>query len=111
MAAVETIRRGFQRYIIVGASSSNNVNVVSTGPTYARTNATFNTFGNTTYGTGTTTYGGNTPIFVGSNDADLAVMMLNPGDKGFSQAVDARDTLGDKWEELVAKGIRTCADV
>jgi len=36
---------------------------------------------------------------VGSHDADLNVLMLNPGDAGFRDAVDARQFLGEKWEE------------
>jgi hypothetical protein len=37
MAAVETLRRGYERCLIGGVGSQNNVRVVQTGPTYANT--------------------------------------------------------------------------
>lgn len=68
MAAVETIRSGFERYIILGAQAENNVRAVSTGPTFATTTGTFNTIGNTTFGSSTTTFGGSQTVLTGSND-------------------------------------------
>lgn len=110
MAAVETLRRGFQRFVILGAGSASNVSAISTGPTYANTTATVNTLGNTAYGSATTTYGGQGIVLIGSNDADLRVLMINPGEPGFDQGIDAKDQLGDNWQELVQNGVRTCAD-
>ncbi|WP_145975076.1 hypothetical protein [Cereibacter sphaeroides] len=108
MAAVETLRRGFQRYIVVGTNSDSNVSVVSTGPTYANTYGTYNTFGSSTYGSSRTTYGGGMTMMVGTHDASLGVIMFNPGDPGFSQAIDAKAELGSDWEKLVKAGIKTC---
>jgi hypothetical protein len=110
MAAIETIRRGFERFIIVGSNSESNVNTLTTGPTYAYTSATANTYGNTTYGNATTTFGGPQTIFVGSNDTDLGVLLLNRGEQGYDQGIDAKAELGANWPELVANGVMTCTN-
>lgn len=108
MAAVETVRRGFDRFSIVGMSAQNNVRVINRSPTSANTTSTFNTFGNTTTGRSTTVMSGGGPLIMGTNDANLVVVMYRQGDAGFNEAVDARGTLGADWRELVEKGIRTC---
>lgn len=108
MAAVETLRRGYQRYVIAGANAENNVRVIQTGPTYANTYSNASFYGNSGYGNSTTYFGGQQTIFSGSNDADLAVVMFNPGEKGFSQAIDAKTELGADWQKLVKDGVRTC---
>lgn len=109
MAAVETLRRGFQRFVIVGTSGANNTSVRTTGPTYSTTNTTYRGYGNSVYGTSQTSYGGSSTIVSGSHDASLAVIMLNPGDQGFENGVDARQTLGPKWQEMVERGVNTCS--
>lgn len=109
MAAVEVLRRGFDRYYIVGANNQNNVSVLRTGPTYSNTTANMTAYGNTAYGTARTTYGGQSTIFMGSNDADLAVVMVEPGSAGYSDALDARRILGPDWAKFVETGIQTCA--
>lgn len=108
MAAVETIRQGYDRFVIAGARSENNVRAVNTGPTNAYTTGQATTVGNTTYGSATTTYSGGGVTYMGSNDADLHVIMLRPGDAGFDNALDARETLGPEWQRLVEEGVRTC---
>ena len=108
MAAVETLRRGYPRFVILGAASQNNVSVINRAPTYAYTNSTYSGYGNTLYGNSTTTFGGGGPMIVGSNDADMNVLMLRPGDPGFERGVDARTTLGAEWEQLVKSGIKGC---
>ena len=108
MAAIETIRRGFERYIILGSQQANNVGVIRTGPTYANTYGQASVYGNTAYGSSTTYYGGQQTIFTGSHDRGLAVLMLNRGDKGFANGVDAKAQLGEDWQQLVANGINTC---
>jgi hypothetical protein len=108
MAASETIRRGYQRYIIVGANSANNVHVSRTGPTYAQTysNATYS--GNRMAGNSTTYFGGQQTIIGGTHDSDLAVVMFNPREPGFENAIDARTELGEGWEKIVKDGIHSC---
>ena len=109
MAAVETLRRGFQRYIIAGVNAQNNTRVVTTGPTYASTTATAQVYGGSAYGQSTTHFGGQQTFVFGAHDADLGVVMFNSGDPGYKNAVDAKTELGADWEKLVKEGIRTCS--
>jgi hypothetical protein len=108
MAAITTIKQGFQRFLVLGFGTQNNTVVSSTGPTYANTTGSFNTYGNRTYGTATTTFGGQQTVVSGSNDAQMQVVMLNPGDMGYEDALDARQVLGPDWSEKVEKGINNC---
>lgn len=115
MAAIETLRRGYTRFVITGAGSQSNVSAIATGPTYANTNTTgtfnrgFGGFGRTTYsGQSRTTYGGQGFTVFGTNDADLNVLMLKKGERYFSDGVDAKITLGVDWAELVENGVNTC---
>lgn len=109
MAAVETLRRGFERFTIAGMSAQNNVRMVNRAPTAAYTSGTLNTFGNTTTGRATTTFSGGGPLIMGTNDANLIVVMYRKGDDGFNNAVDAKGTLGADWEKVVEKGVSTCS--
>ena len=81
MAAIETLRRGFERYLIQNASTSSS---------YAPILIDWNLYD------------------FGSKDAELQVLMLNPGDRDFNKAVDAKTTLGPEWKTLVEKGINSC---
>lgn len=108
MAAVETIRRGYQRFVILGAQRQNNVQAVAAPPMYSTTTGTFTGYGNTVYGNTRTNYYGGGVYYVGSNDADLAVLLLNPGDASYSQGIDAKRELGPEWQEMVENGINTC---
>jgi len=108
MAAVETLRRGYSRFYIVAADSTNNVDVYQTGPTYATTQSTYQGYGNTIYGHSNTTFGGRNTIVTGSHDASLGVVMMKSGDAGYQNAVDAKATLGDKWREIAERGVSTC---
>ena len=109
MAAVETLRRGYDRFVILGAGSQNNVSVVNNGPTYASTSSRYSAYGNQVYGNSTTTFGGGGPNIVGTRDASLMVLTLKKGDKDYGQGIDAKQALGPEWEEKVSKGISTCA--
>jgi hypothetical protein len=110
MASVETLRRGYQRFIVLGTHDENNVSAISTGPTYSTTTATVTGYGNTAYGNASTTYGGNQLILLGTHDADLRILTLNPGDSGYDQGIDAKAELGPEWRELASKGIHTCTN-
>lgn len=112
-AAVETISRGYDGFIVLDAASSSNVGVV--GYTPVRANTTYNTYG--AYGggrynamtTGQTSYSGGSPIIAGSHDRGLVIKMLKKTDRNFAYAVDARSELGPDWQKIVAGGIpRTC---
>ncbi len=101
-AAVETLRAGYERYIITGASSRNNVRTAVVG---MQAN-TFGTISGNTFA-GTTTYTPTTVTY-GSHDRMLTVIMFNKGDPGYEQALDAKETLGPEWQDLVKSGIRSC---
>jgi hypothetical protein len=107
-AAIATIKQGFSRFIVLGYGAQDNTRLVSTGPTYATTNGTFNRFGSTVYGNATTTYGGQMTFVAGRNEAQLRIVMLNPGDAGYEQGLDARETLGPDWAKKVKDGVPTC---
>ncbi|GMB82878.1 hypothetical protein NN6n1_36610 [Shinella zoogloeoides] len=106
-AAIETIRAGFDRYVIVGAAASNNVTATQMPGTY-RTYGTVNRYGN--YGTvnATTTYTPGPIIYGGSHDQSIGVRMFKEGEPGSAQAVSAREVLGPKWESLVKTGSNLC---
>lgn len=108
MAAVHTLRSGYDRFLIEGGDARNNVSVVQTPPTSAYTTGQVTTYGNTAYGSATTTYSGGGVIYSGSNDADMLVRMLQPGDLDYDNGVDAREFLGPDWQQLVQDGIQTC---
>ena len=108
MAAVATIKAGYERFVVGGFGTENNTRVVSTGPTYSNTTGTFNRLGNTVYGSANTTYGGQTSYLAGSNNAEMQIFMLNPGDAGYEQGLDARATLGSEWQKKVESGINSC---
>ncbi len=108
MAAVQTLRQGYDRFIIGGAASQSNVHAYQTGPTSAYTTGQATTYGNTTYGSANTTYSGGGVMYYGSNDASLRVLMLREGDPGYENGIDARSVLGPDWAKLVHDGIRTC---
>jgi hypothetical protein len=108
MAAVETLRRGFSRYIIGGAASQNNVGVIQTGPTYANTYGSATVSGNSVYGQSTTYYGGQQTIVYGSHDTSMRILMFRAGDAGFEQGVDAQTILGPDWQKKVADGVNSC---
>jgi hypothetical protein len=108
MAAVATIQAGYERFVVGGFGTQNNTRVISTGPSYARTTGTFNRFGNTVYGNANTTFGGSNTFVAGSNEAEMQIIMLNPGDMGYSDGIDAKAVLGPDWQEKVESGINNC---
>ena len=103
LAAIETIRAGYDRYIITGGQAQNNV-VVSHLPGSYNTTATY---GGGFY-QGTTTYRPGPTIVAGSHDQGLAVVMFREGDAGAQQAVSARAVLGPDWPVKVKNGVHTC---
>ncbi|MFD1343572.1 hypothetical protein [Litorisediminicola beolgyonensis] len=108
MAAIETLRSGYDGFVILGGEAQNNVRVIQRAPTYATTTSTYNVYGSSVYGESRTTYGGGGPVISGSHDQSLFVRMFRRGDAGFAGAVDARAMLGADWRELVENGRATC---
>ena len=92
-AAVEVIRRGNDRYIIVGGQSE--ASVVGTTPVVVQR----------TYG-GAVAYGGAPMVARGQG---LVVKMFRDGDPA-ANALSARETLGPQWREIAAKETLTCFD-
>lgn len=46
-----------------------------------------------------------------ANDQDMIVQMVSPGDPRINEALSAREILGVRWKEKIAKGFpSTCAD-
>ncbi len=111
-AAVETIRRGYDRFVIVGGQAQTETRVLGYTPTTAYTTgqATATRFGNTAtaYGSSTTTVTGGVPITANAHGQDLIVKMLKAGDPAGANALDARQQLGPAWQDAVNKNTWTC---
>ena len=45
-------------------------------------------------------------VLTGSNNAEM--QMLNPGEAGFEQGIEAKSTLGQDWQKKVDSGINNC---
>jgi hypothetical protein len=110
LAAIETLRRGYERYMIVGSGIQDNTRMIMTGPTYAQTRGNAYTMGNMAYGSATTRYGGQQMMWTGKHNAQMNVVMFNPDDPGYENAIDAKSILGPEWNKLVADGISTCME-
>jgi hypothetical protein len=97
-AAVETIRRGYDRFIILSGAGQTETRVLGYTPTTAHTTgtATATSFGNTAtaIGSSTTTVTGGVPIVAHANNQDLIVKMFKQGDPAGANALDARQQLG-----------------
>ena len=81
-AAELTIAQGYQRFIIADAATARDTRYI--GNTGVTANTTF--IGNTA----TTNISGGVPIYRPTASTSLTVVMFNPGDKGFDQAIDAQ---------------------
>ncbi|MBB3963529.1 hypothetical protein [Rhizobium metallidurans] len=106
-AAVETIKAGYDRYIITSAAAANNVTATQMPGNYD-TYGTINSYGG--YGTvnATTTYTPGPIIYGGSHDQSIGIVMFKDGEPGSSQAISARDVLGPKWAAIVKDGVNLC---
>jgi hypothetical protein len=102
-AAIETLRAGYDRYIITGGQSQNNVSTTRMPGRFQTTGA----MSGGVYRT-TTTYVPGPTVTTGSHDRSLSVVMFREGEPGAEEAVDAREALGAEWQDLVKSGIRSC---
>ncbi|MGO4682371.1 hypothetical protein [Hyphomicrobium sp. 2TAF46] len=111
-AAVETIRHGYDNFLIVGSQYQNNVGVVGYTPVVANTTGSVTAmgYGNsaTAFGNSTTTYSGGQPIIAGTHNQSFVVKMFKDGDPAGNDAISAKSTLGPKWQEAVAQDSHTC---
>lgn len=108
MAAVETIKAGYDRYVFIAGDMENNVTSYTAPGTY-HTNGQLNVFGNSAYYSSSSYYQPGPTYFSGGHDTYLHVKMFKKGDKGYSKAVSARETLGENWQKLVSEGVRSCS--
>jgi hypothetical protein len=112
-AAIETINRGYDKFIVVGGGYQNNVGVIGHTPVVAQTAGAATAYGGpgyaTAYGNSTTTYSGGQPIIAGSHDQGLVIKLFKNGDPAGANAVSARGTLGPDWKQATTEGTRgTC---
>jgi hypothetical protein len=107
-AAIETLARGYDAYVIEGSGYANNIQLHQTGPTYATTTTRGTLtpgYGNIGYsGQSTTTFGGNQVFLTGRHQQNIQVHMFRSGEPGVEQAIDARKILGPDWKAIVEKG-------
>ena len=112
-AAVETLRGGFDKFVIVEAAAQNNVRIIGRTPMTAQTYGTATVFDGggmaTGFGQSTTYYSGGQPIVGGTHDQGLVVHMFKAGEAGAANAIDARRVLGRDWRQVVQDGVgSTC---
>ena len=93
MAAVATIRQGYERFILASTNSESDVQYI-----------TMTSWHYSPYGSYPIIY----TIPVGSHQAEMIVFMFNQGDVEFDDALDAVQVLGPTWREKVVDGITTC---
>jgi hypothetical protein len=92
-AAIETARRGYDKFMIVGGQA--DARVIGHTPVHVQS---------TGYG-GAVAYGGAPMI---SHGQGLVVKVFRDGDPVASNAISARQTLGPDWQEIANKGTITC---
>jgi hypothetical protein len=101
-AAIETIKAGYERYIISGGNAQNNVRVTQVpGTSYTSGSVYGNSWNARTTHTTTT-------VVSGRHEQSFSIVMFNPGDPGYAQAIPAREILGADWASIVKDGIQTC---
>jgi len=106
-AAIETIKAGYDSYIITSAAAANNVTASQMPGTY-QTYGTVNSYGGYGSVNATTTYTPGPVIYSGTHDQSIGVRMFKQGEPGSGQAVSARDVLGPKWAVIVKDGVNLC---
>lgn len=108
LAAIETIKNGFDAFVILDAQAADNVRAIGRTPVTSYNTGSAYVMGNNVYGNSTTTYSGGLPIMGGRRDVSLVVQMFKPGDPGIDNAISAKTFLGPDWAEQVASDNFTC---
>lgn len=101
-AAIETLRAGYDRYVITGGAAQNNVQVLR----LPQTSTTNGNFSNNSW-TANTTYSTQT-VVSGSHDQSFSIVMYRDTDPEAANAISARAVLGSDWQEAVADGVSIC---
>ena len=112
-AAIETIKRGYDKYVILGAGYQNDVRVIGHTPLVANTygSGTVTGYGNSAYvnGQSTTYYSGGAPVVGGHHNQQLMVRMFHASEPGAESAIDARRVLGPEWQKALSSSANgTC---
>ncbi|RWI44741.1 MAG: hypothetical protein EOQ93_31180 [Mesorhizobium sp.] len=103
-AAIQTIKAGFDKYVIYDAAEQNTV-------TARQMPGTYTTMGTVNGGmlNATTTYQPGPTIYSGNHSQAFAIKMFKASDPAGANAVDARTTLGPEWPKLIKQGsLTTC---
>ena len=96
-AAVETVRRGFDDYVVIGSVGGDHV--ADDAPETARTTLLGDS--------GRTLFSEDAPLL--AHHRMLTVRMFRAGEGDSAATVSARAVLGDDWEAIAAKGApNTC---
>jgi hypothetical protein len=106
-AAIETLKAGYDRYVITAAESANNVRASQLPGTY-NTVGSVNSFGRYSTINTTTTYTPGPVVYSGTHDQAVGVRMFKDGEPGSDKALSARETLGPKWQTIVKEGVNVC---
>lgn len=109
-AAAETIRRGFDKYMIVNSEGSSDIRQVGATPVFANTSASGNVVGNNLYVNSSTSVYGGMPIYGGSHDRNITIVMFHNGDEQGGNAIDAKSVLGPDWQKKIARPETTCLE-
>ena len=89
--AIETINRGYDKFIILGAQAQSNLSGFT--PIVANTSG------------GTTIISGGQPLT--RHSQGIVAKMFKEGDPAGANAISARATLGPKWQEVVKESTAT----
>ncbi len=107
-AAIETIRRGYDLFVIVNSQSSSEIYQVGNMPVYSNTVASGHVAGQSVFMQGQTSIYGGQPIYDGYHNRELAVVMFRNGDPEGGNALDARAALGPDWQKKIKQTKNTC---
>jgi hypothetical protein len=105
-AAAETIKRGYDKFVIMQARYNENREVIGYTPVVASTTGSYG-YGNYSANTYVT---GDQPIVGGSNNSGLIVKMFEADDPDAEKALPAREILGPDWKEKVKSETFTCLE-
>jgi hypothetical protein len=103
-AAIETIKDGFDYFVITSANGQELPGGVYYTPQAATTSGFATAYGPTAYGQSTTTYSGGMAIPLDKHEEVVTVVMFHAGDPNAQHAISARDSLGPDWKKIVSKG-------
>lgn len=108
LAAVETLRRGHDRFVIRGASKANSTKATVLNRADADAYEAANVYGSSANGSTLAYFGNQRVLLSGAHEAQIYVHMLSPRDPGYDTAIRAKDVLGENWKEIARTGIQSC---